>query len=96
MTEATRGEGAISPGIDWRMSASLENVPRGDTDPAEVTNLAGEVRTWSGLGAEHRSVAVLTTERPVTIDGAMVDTFDGDVIAGLAERVPAADADNAD
>ncbi len=61
-----------------------------------MTNLAGAVRAWSGLGTEHRSVAVLTTERPVMIDGAMVDTFHGDAIAGLAKRVPAADADNAD
>ncbi len=32
MADATRGEGAMSPGIDWRMSALLKNVPRGDSN----------------------------------------------------------------
>ncbi|WP_277983319.1 hypothetical protein [Sphingomonas faeni] len=39
MTEATWSKSAKTPDIDWWMSASLENVPRGDTDIAEVTNL---------------------------------------------------------
>ena len=35
MTEATWGESAKTPEINWRMSASLENVARGDNDVAE-------------------------------------------------------------
>ncbi|MBD8736821.1 MULTISPECIES: hypothetical protein [unclassified Sphingomonas] len=38
MSEATWGK-AASPEIDWRMSAALENVPRGDKEFAEVTSL---------------------------------------------------------
>ena len=49
MTEATWGESAKTPDINWRMSASLENVPRGDTDIAEVTNLERAVRDWVRL-----------------------------------------------
>ena len=49
MTEATWGERTTTPDINWRMSASLENVPRGDTDIAEVTNLERAVRDWVRL-----------------------------------------------
>ena len=49
MTEATWGETAKTPEINWRMSASLENVPRGDSDVAEVTNLGRAVRDWREL-----------------------------------------------
>ena len=49
MTEATWGESAKIPEINWRMSASLENVPRGDNDVAEVTNLERAVRDWREL-----------------------------------------------
>ncbi len=38
MAEATWG-GRGTAEIDWRMSAALENVPRGDDDLAEVTSL---------------------------------------------------------
>lgn len=34
MTEATWGESAKTPDINWRMSASLENVPRGEAKVA--------------------------------------------------------------
>lgn len=88
MTEASWGEGTMSPDIDWRMSAALENVPRGDSDLAEVTNLAGAVAAWRALDPAHRADAVLTPERPLVLDGASVATFTGEGIAALAERLP--------
>jgi hypothetical protein len=87
MTEATWNDEAKTPAIDWRMSASLENVHRGDEDLAEVTNLEGAVRAWQELEGEHRDAAVLTPERPVQIDGAVSDSFAGEAIAALAERL---------
>lgn len=89
MSEATWGDGAKTPDIDWRMSASLENVPRGDGNLAEVTSLEGAVRAWLDLDPQHRSDAVLTPERDVMIDGASVATFSGEGIAALVERLPA-------
>lgn len=89
MSEATWDE-AASPDVDWRMSAALENVPRGNEDLAEVTSLEGAVRTWLALDAEHRGGAVLTPERPVMLDGAAMDEFRGEGIATLAERLPGA------
>jgi hypothetical protein len=89
MTEATWGEDAKTPDIDWRMSAALENVPRGDIDVAEVTSLEGAVRAWIGLDPVHKAVATLTTERAVQIEGAATGTFTGEGIAVLAERLPA-------
>jgi hypothetical protein len=75
--------------IDWRMSAALENVPRGGTDVPEVTSLAGAVRAWSALDAEHRAKAVLTTDHPIQVDeaDAAVQCFSGEAIAALAERL---------
>ena len=87
MSEATWG-GAASPDIDWRMSAALENVPRGNEDLAEVTSLERAVRAWLALDAEHRGGAVLTPERSVMLDGASMDEFTGEGIAALAERLP--------
>lgn len=60
MAEATWGDEAKTPDIDWPMSAALENVPRGDENLAEVTSLEGAVRTWMTLDAEHRDAAALT------------------------------------
>lgn len=88
MTEATWGDDAMSSEIDWRMSASLENVPRGDSDLAEVTSLAGAVSAWQALDRAHQANAVLTPERPVMVDGAAIASFNGDGIATLAERLP--------
>ena len=88
MTEARWGEGTMSPEIDWRMSAALENVPRGEAELAEVTSLAGAVEAWRALDPEHRAVAVLTPEHPLLIDGVSMDSFIGDGIAALAERLP--------
>ena len=88
MTEANWGDDTMSPDIDWRMSASLENVPRGDSDVAEVTNLERAVRDWRGLDPEHQAAAVLTVEHPVQIEGASSTTFTGEGIAALAEHLP--------
>jgi hypothetical protein len=90
MTEATWGDDAKTPEIDWRMSAALENVPRGDADLAEVTSLEGAVRAWTALDPEHRNAAVLTPERALQIDGASLTTFAGDGIAALVDLLPSA------
>ncbi|MEG3082093.1 hypothetical protein U1707_00425 [Sphingomonas sp. PB2P12] len=90
MTEATWGDDAKTPDIDWRMSAALENVPRGDEDLTEVTSLERAVRDWKALDTEHRNAAVLTPERPLQIDGASHASLSGDGIAALAERLPSA------
>jgi hypothetical protein len=87
MTEATWSD-ATSPKIDWRMSAALENVPRGDGDVAEVTSLEGAVRAWLTLDPAHRTDAALRLEHPVMIDGASITDFSGDGIFALAERLP--------
>jgi len=89
MTEATWGESAKTPEINWAMSASLRNVPRGGSDFAEVTNLERAVRDWNELDSEHQAEAVLTVEHAVQIDGASSTTFTGEGIAALAERLPA-------
>lgn len=88
MTEATWGDGALSPDIDWTMSAALENVPRGGEELAEVASLAGVVRAWLDLDPAHQAAATLTPERPITIGGAALETLHGDAIAALAERLP--------
>jgi hypothetical protein len=93
MTEASWGDGAMSPDIDWRMSAALENVPRGDSDLAEVTSLAGAVAAWLALDPAHRDEAILTPERPLVVEGVTATTLTGDAIAALAERLPAAGID---
>ncbi len=88
MAEATWGDSTKTPEINWRMSASLKNVPRGDSDVAEVTSLERAVRAWLALDRDHREGAVLTSEHPVLIDGSSHDTFTGEGIAVLAERLP--------
>ena len=87
MSEASWGE-AGSPAIDWRMSAALQNVPRGNDDLAEVTSLEGAVRAWLALDPAHRGAATLTPEHPLLIDGASMPEFAGEGIAALAERLP--------
>jgi hypothetical protein len=91
MTEATWGENAKIPEINWRMSASLENVPRGDNDVAEVTSLERVVRDWCALDPQHQAAAVLTVEHPVQIDSFSSTTFTGNGIAALADHLPATD-----
>ena len=89
MTEASWGDTTKTPTIDWRMSASLENVPRGDNDVAEVTSLERAVRAWLDLDPAHRAAATLTPERPIQLDGVATSSFEGEGIAALAERLPA-------
>ena len=75
--------------IDWRMSASLENAQRGDSEVPEVTSLEGAVRAWTALDGEQQAEAMLTPERPVTMDdGEAVVSFAGLAIHELAERLP--------
>lgn len=88
MTEATWGEGSKTLSINWRMSAALENVPRGDTEMAEVTNLERAVREWSELDAMHRDSAVLTPEHPIQLDGILHSSLAGAAIADLAAHLP--------
>ena len=92
MTEASWGDDAMSPSIDWRMSAALENVPRGDSELAEVTSLADAVRAWQELDAPHRADAVLTLEHAILVDGASVSSFSGETIASLVERLASYEA----
>jgi len=92
MTEASWGDAAKTPTINWRMSASLENVERGDGDMAEVTSLEGAVRAWLELDLHHRTAAILTPERPLQLDGIVIESFTGDRIALLSERLPAQEA----
>ena len=89
MTEATWGNDAKTPEIDWRMSAALEDVPRGGGDVAEVTSLEGAVRAWIALDPQHRVAATLTPERAVQIDGVSHASFFGEGIAALGELLPA-------
>lgn len=91
MSEASWGDATKTPTIEWRMSASLENVARGDSEIAEVTSLEGAVRAWLNLDPEHRIAATLTPERPVQIDGISHASFAGDGISNLSERLPYAD-----
>jgi hypothetical protein len=88
MTEASWGDSAKTPEIDWRMSAALEDVPRGDCDVAEVTSQEGAVRAWLDLDPVHKVAATLTPQRPIRIDGVSPTLFEGSGIAVLAERVP--------
>lgn len=88
MAEATWGEDAKTPTIDWRMSASLEDVPRGDADVAEVTSLEGAVRAWQQLDPAHRDAATLTLERPIQLDGVSITVFTGTSIDALVEKLP--------
>lgn len=88
MAEATWGD-ATAPSIDWKMSASLENVSRGGEELPEVTNLEAAVRAWQQLEPDMKAAAVLTLERPVNLNGDMpLDNFVGDAIDDLAKRLP--------
>ncbi|QXQ07362.1 hypothetical protein KX816_04875 [Sphingosinicellaceae bacterium] len=95
MNEATWGNDAMTPQIDWRMSASLENVHRGDTDLAEVTSLLGAVRAWQSLDPEHQEAATLTPEHPIQIEGVSTGSFKGTAIGVLVEQLELDDAGSA-
>lgn len=89
MAEATWGDSRVVP-INWSMSAALENVRRGDEAVPEVTNLQAAVREWLELDPEMQSQAVLTLEEPVKLAGGMpLNSFLGEAIADLADRLPA-------
>lgn len=81
------GPEAQNPAPDWTMSVSLLCVPRGDGQLAEVTSLREAVSAWQRLEPAARETAILTLERPVIIDGAQVDRFEGEGIAALVERL---------
>ncbi|QYE35604.1 MULTISPECIES: hypothetical protein [Sphingosinicellaceae] len=93
MTEATWGDHAMTPTIDWRMSAALENVHRGDIELAEVTNLRSAVQAWQQLDLDHRSKATLTPEFAIQIDGVSTASFNGAAIGTLVERLSIDDAE---
>jgi hypothetical protein len=88
MTEASWGDTTKSPEINWRMSASLENVPCGDSDVAEVTSLEGAIRAWLELDPAHRDAANLNVEHAIQTDGVSISIFAGEDIAVLSERLP--------
>lgn len=92
MTEASWGNSAAPGEIDWRISAALENVPRGGSDVAEVASLERAVRDWLALDPAHQAAAVLTTEHPVPVAGSAATLFAGAEIAALADRLPPAAA----
>lgn len=75
-------------GIDWRMSAALANVTRGDSEIAEVTSLEQAVRAWAALDNGLQNDAVLRPERGVVLDGETVAAFEGQAIRALADRLP--------
>jgi hypothetical protein len=87
MAEATWGDQAKVQ-IEWSMSAALENVPRGDSDLAEVTSLEGAVRTWKELDSDHQIHARLSAERPIQLEGVPTAVFTGDAIGELAKHLP--------
>lgn len=88
MAEATWSDGAGLQGINWRMSASLANVPRGGNEVTEVTNLAQAVHDWLALDPEHQDGASLMTEHAISIDGTTGTSFSGTAIAALAAKLP--------
>ncbi|RYF21037.1 MAG: hypothetical protein EOO77_06800 [Oxalobacteraceae bacterium] len=89
MTEATWGAANELPAINWRMSAALENVPRGDSDVAEVTSLEQAVHVWRGLDLQHQTNATITLDEPIQLhEGEDCSSFSGDAIRALADRLP--------
>ena len=88
MAEASWGDDALTPDIDWSMSAALANVPRGGEELPEVASLRAVVRAWLDLDPAHQAAATLTPERPLTLGGVTMETLHGEAIAALAERLP--------
>ena len=83
MAEGSWGD-AASPEIDWRMSAALENVPRGLDELVEVTSLEKAVRAWLDLDPCHQEDAILIPQRPLIVDGVSMIEVRGDNIGSLA------------
>lgn len=76
-----------SPTIDWRMSATLENVLRGGEEFPEMTSLEQAAHTWRELDGL-RAHARQTMERPISLNGALVAAFTGSAIEPLFRRRP--------
>lgn len=72
------------------MSAALHAVERGGSEVPEVTSLAGAVRAWLDLDNAMQNSAILTPERPVSLDGEAVGAFEGQAIRALADQLPSA------
>ena len=87
MAEASWGD-AASPEIEWRMSAALENVPRGQEELVEVTSLEKAVRAWLALDPAHQEDAILIPQHAVIVDGVSMIEVRGDNIGSLAARLP--------
>ncbi len=69
------------------MSASLENVHRGNSDLAEVTSLRAAVPAWQQLDSDHKAAAILTPEHALLIDGVATASFSGEAVTAFAERL---------
>lgn len=91
MEDASKSEADNPISIDWRMSASLEDVVRAGGDYPEVTSLEQAVRAWSALDEQHRSQARLIMDRPITIDGGLVSSFNGGAIETFLKYLPQAE-----
>ena len=90
MVEASWGD-AASPDINWRMSAALENVPRGLEELVEVTSLEKAVRAWLALDPAHQEDAILIPQQALIVEGVSMIEIRGDNIGSLALRLPDAD-----
>lgn len=90
MVEASWGD-AASPDINWRMSAALENVPRGLEELVEVTSLEKAVRAWLALDPAHQEDAILIPQHALIVEGVSMIEIRGDNIGSLALKLPDAD-----
>ena len=96
MVEASWGD-AASPDINWRVSAALENVPRGLEELVEVTSLEKAVRAWLALDPAHQEDAILIPQHALIVEGVSMIEIRGDNIGSLALKLPDADeAETAD
>ena len=90
MVEASWGD-AASPDINWRMSAALENVPRGLEELVEVTSLEKAVRAWLALDPAHQEDAILIPQHALIVEGVSMIEIRGDNIGSLALKLLGAD-----
>ena len=86
MVEASWGD-AASPDINWRMSAALENVPRGLEELVEVTSLEKAVRAWLALDPAHQEDAILIPQHALIVEGVSMIEIRGDNIGSLALKL---------
>ena len=87
MVEASWGD-AATPDINWRMSAALENVPRGLEELVEVTSLEKAVRAWLALDPAHQEDAILIPQQALIVEGVSMIEIRGDNIGSLALDLP--------